>query len=189
MIGAKLGHFLDRPLAPFARRISLAPNVITITGFIITAIAAAVITFNLKVGGLLIIAGGLFDMFDGVIARTNGKSTPFGAFLDSTLDRYSDAFICIAIAWYFFNENNLAGILLTAGSLVGALLISYVRARAEGLAIQCNLGLMERPERVVLLSFGCITGLLFEIMAILFVFSHFTVIQRIAHVYRETSRM
>jgi phosphatidylglycerophosphate synthase len=189
LIGSKLGHFLDRPLGPFAKRISLAPNVITIAGFIITAIAAAVITFNLRVGGLLIIAGGLFDMLDGIIARTNGKSTAFGAFLDSTLDRYSDAFIFIGVAWYFFNEGNLTGVLLTAGSLVGALLVSYVRARAEGLAIQCKLGFMERPERVVLLSFGCITGLLFETIAILFVFSHFTVIQRIAHVYRETSRM
>ncbi len=82
----------------------------------------------------------------------------------------------------------MIGAALAAGSLVGALLISYVRARAEGLGITCHVGLMERPERVVLLASGCLTGWLFPVLVITFVLSHFTVIQRIVHVYRVAGR-
>ncbi len=184
MISAKLGHFLDKPFTPIAKRISISPNILTITGFLITVLAALSIPFSLLSGGLLILLGGFFDMLDGIVARTNGKSTKFGALLDSTLDRYSDSFIFIAVAWYFFDKNNLAGVVLAVLSLVGALLISYVRARAEGIDIECNIGLMERPERVVLLALGCITEWLFAIIIILALLTHATVIQRLWHVYR-----
>jgi phosphatidylglycerophosphate synthase len=183
VISAKLGHLFDKPLAPLAKRISISPNALSVAGFFLTAAAAGVIPLHLGAGGVLILVGGFFDMLDGVVARTNGKRSTFGAFLDSTLDRYSDSLLFLAAAWYFFDRNYLPGVLITIGSLVGALLISYVRARAEGLGIPCHVGLMERPERVVLLSAGCLTGWLFQTMIILFVLSHITVIQRIAHVY------
>lgn len=189
MISAKFGHFLDKPFAPIAKRISISPNILTIIGFLITAMAAASIPFNLITGGILILLGGLFDMFDGIVARTNGKNTKFGAILDSTLDRYSDSFIFIAVAWYFFDNNNLVGVILAVISLVGALLISYVKARAEGIDIECNVGLMERPERVALLAFGCITGWLFPVIIILSLFSHITVMQRVLHVYRMAKNL
>ncbi|MEW6116227.1 MAG: CDP-alcohol phosphatidyltransferase family protein [Nitrospirota bacterium] len=183
MLSAKLGHFLDKPLAPLAKRISLSPNSLSIIGFLITTVAAVTIPFSIRTGGLLILLGGFFDMLDGIVARTNGKNTLFGAFLDSTLDRYSDAFIFLAVAWSFFEQGALSAMLLTLGSLIGALLVSYVRARAEGIGIECHLGLMERPERVVLLATGCIiTGWLPSIMVLLFIFSHLTVLQRIVHV-------
>ncbi|MFQ3573978.1 MAG: CDP-alcohol phosphatidyltransferase family protein [Thermodesulfovibrionales bacterium] len=185
MLSAKLGHILDKPLEPIAKRITIHPNVITIIGLIITVVACAVIPFHLAVGGLLIILGGFFDMLDGVVARANSRNTKFGAFLDSTIDRYSDSLIFIAIAWYFFNEGNLHGVLLTAGAMVGALLISYVRARAEGLGIECKVGLMERPERIVLLAFGCISGLILYVVTLIFVLNHLTVVQRIIHVYKS----
>ena len=92
MICSRFGHFLDRPLTPLIKKIQLNPNTLTITGFVITAIAAFVIPHNLKLGGLLILAGGLFDALDGIVARVQNKTTRFGAFLDSVLDRYSDAF-------------------------------------------------------------------------------------------------
>lgn len=186
MISAKFGHFLDKPLAPIAKRISVSPNILTIFGFLVTVAAAISIPYNLTAGGILILIGGLFDMFDGIVARTNGKNTKFGALLDSTLDRYSDSFLFMAAAWYFFDNNNLTGMIFSAGSLVGALLISYVRARAEGIGIQCNVGLMERPERIVLLALGCLTGWLFPAVVVLFFFSHVTVIQRMVHVYKMT---
>jgi len=186
LISAKLGHFLDEPFAPLAKRIAVSPNILTGAGFLITAAAALVIPFNTLAGGLLIIAGGFFDMLDGIVARTNGKSTRFGALLDSTLDRYSDSFIFIAIAWFFFDRNNLAGVMLSIGSLVGAFVISYVRARAEGIGIECAVGIMERPERVVLLAFGCITGWLFPVIVLLFLLSHITAVQRILHVRKMT---
>lgn len=184
MLSAKLGHLLDKPLGPIAKIISLNPNVLTLAGFLMTAVAAVFIPFNLRAGGFLVLLGGFFDMLDGAVARANMKTTRFGAFLDSTLDRYSDAFLFLAIAWYFLERNNLSGSLFALGGLVGALLISYVRARAEGLGIECQVGLMERPERVVLLSAGCITGWLFPVVLALFFFTHITVLQRIIHVYK-----
>lgn len=188
MIGAKLGHFLDKPLAPLIKKISISPNVLTITGFGITVLAGICIPFNLFLGGILILVGGLFDMLDGIVARVNHKKTDFGALLDSTLDRYSDSIIFISIAWYFFEMNNLTGVIFTATGLVGAFLISYVRARAEGIGIKCNVGLMERPERIVLIAFGCLLNWLLTIVIFLSIFSHITAIQRIFYVYRETKR-
>lgn len=188
MIGARLGHFLDKPLGPIAKRISLNPNALSVTGFLVTAAAALCIPFHLISAGLLILAGGVFDLLDGIVARTNSKTTEFGAFLDSTLDRYADSFLFLAAAWHFMVLGDVLGVALAAGSLVGALLISYVRARAEGLGITCHVGLMERPERVVLLAFGCLTGWLLPVLIVTFLLSHFTVIQRIVHVYREAGR-
>lgn len=184
MISAKLGHILDRPLGPLGRKIPLSPNCLTVIGFLVTVTAAVIIPFNLLTGGLLILLGGVFDMLDGLVARANGKTSLFGAFLDSTLDRYSDAFLFLAITWYFLERNDPVGAFVTLGGLVGALLTSYVRARAEGISIPCTVGLMERPERVVLLALGCLTGRPFPFMAVLFVFSHITVMQRVYCVYR-----
>jgi len=184
LLSAKLGHIFDKSLEPIARKITLSPNTITIVGFVITVVASAVIPFNLLIGGVLILLGGLFDMLDGIVARTNRKNTRFGAFLDSTIDRYCDSFIFIAVAWYFFNEGHLFGVLITAGAMVGAVLISYVRARAEGLGIECKVGIMERPERIVLIAFGCISGLIFPVMVAIFLLNHLTVLQRIRHVYK-----
>lgn len=186
MLIAKLGHFLDKPLAPIAKKITINPNILTLLGFFITIFAAITIPFNLFIGGLLILFGSLFDMLDGIVARNNGRATKFGALLDSVLDRYSDSFLFIAVAVYFFNNNNLSAVIFSIGSLVGALLISYVRARAEGIGIECNVGIMERPERIVLLSFGCISGWLLYSIFILFVLTHITAIHRILHVYRIT---
>lgn len=186
MISAKLEHILDKPLAPIAKLIPVSPNVLSFTGFVVTLAAAMLIPFNATAGGLVILIGGSFDFLDGVVARTNGKDTKFGALLDSTLDRYADAALFLAIIWLFFKEDNLIGIFFAICSLVGAFLVSYVRARAEGLGIGCNVGLMERPERIVLLAAGCLTGRLFSVILILFVLSHITVVQRVVHVYRKT---
>ena len=188
MISAKLGHILDKPLEPFARRISLSPNIISLAGFCITLLAAYIIPRHLQAGGVLILLGGLFDMLDGVVARTNGKASRFGALLDSTLDRFSDASLLIGSAWFFFSQENMLGVGLSAGTLVGSLLVSYVRARAEGLGLTCHVGIMERPERIVLLAFGCLTGWMLPVMIVLFIFSHFTVFQRVIHVYRQSSQ-
>jgi phosphatidylglycerophosphate synthase len=184
VLGAKLGHFLDKPLAPLARLIPLSPNIITLVGFAVTIAAAASIPFNLLIGGLLILLGGFFDMLDGIVARINEKKSRFGAFLDSTLDRYSDSFIFIAIAWLFYEQGNAAGSLFAVGGLAGALIISYAKARAEGLGIGCDTGIMERPERILLLALGCITGWLYYTVVLLFFLNHATALQRIIHVYR-----
>jgi phosphatidylglycerophosphate synthase len=188
MLGAKLGHFLDSPLSPIAKRIPFSPNILTVAGFLITIIAALVIPNHIRLGGILILIGGIFDMFDGIVARAGGKTTRFGAFLDSVLDRYSDAFFFLAIAWYFAKNGNNTGIFLSLGTLVGAFLISYTRARAEGLGESCYTGIMERPERIVLLIFGTITGWLVPVLWVMLVLTHITVVQRIYHVWRLMNR-
>jgi phosphatidylglycerophosphate synthase len=184
VISAKLGHFLDAPFSQFAKRIPLSPNALSIIGFLITTFAALIIPNNLRLGGILILVGGMFDFFDGIVARTQGRVTQFGAFLDSVLDRYSDAFLFIAISWYFIRKDDLAGAYLSLGTLVGAFLISYARARAEGLGESCHTGIMERPERIILLSFATITGWVIPVLWVMLVLTHITVIQRIYHVWK-----
>lgn len=184
MLSAKLGHFLDKPLSPFTKKIPLSPNFLTVTGFFITVVAAFIIPHNLKIGGIMILIGGIFDMLDGIVARTKGKSSRFGAFLDSVLDRYSDAFIFLALAWYLAEKGYHTGSFICIGILVGAFLISYTRARAEGLGESCHVGIMERPERIILIVFAILTGLLIPILWIMLILTHFTVFQRIIYVRR-----
>ncbi len=182
MLSDHLGHFLDRPLSPLAKRIAVNPNIITVLGFIVTTCAAVVLTRSLVWGGVLILVGGVFDMLDGIIARVNNRATSFGAFLDSVLDRYSDSFLLIGFAWVFYQRGSPVGMFLSVGTLVGSLIISYARARAEGLGTNCHTGLMERPERIILMIIGAFSGLILPMMWILFIFTHITVIQRIFHV-------
>jgi phosphatidylglycerophosphate synthase len=184
MIGAKFGHFLDKPLTPFVKKIPLNPNVLTTAGFVITVAAAFVLPHNIRLGGLLIVAGGLFDMLDGISARVNNKVTKFGAFLDSLLDRYSDAFLFLSVAWYLAKEGDHTGAFLSIGTLVGAFLISYARARAEGLGEECKTGIMERPERIMLLVLSALTGWFVPVLFVMFVLTHVTVIQRAYHVWK-----
>jgi len=187
MLSAKLGHFLDTPLRPVAKRIPFSPNILTIIGFLITVLAAFIIPYNIRLGGVVILIGGLFDMLDGIVARVGGKTTKFGAFLDSVLDRYSDAAIFLAVAWYLAEKGDHTGAFLSLGALVGAFLISYTRARAEGLGESCHTGIMERPERIILLIFAALTGWITPVLWIMLVLTHITVVQRIYHVRRKMS--
>jgi phosphatidylglycerophosphate synthase len=188
MLSARLGHFLDRPLGPFLKRIKLTPNSLTVIGFVITCIAAVLIPRNLTLGGVFILIGGVFDMIDGIVARTQGQTTKFGAFLDSLLDRYSDGFLFLGISWYFMIRENYTGVLISLGTLMGAYLISYARARAEGLSESCHVGIMERPERILLLIFATLTGWIVPVLWIMFVLTHITVVQRMFHVRKMMRR-
>lgn len=187
MIGARWGHSLDETLKPLARRLNINPNTLTIVGFLLTAFSGVVLSRDLRTGGILILVAGLFDMFDGAVARAHGRVTDFGAYLDSVLDRYSDAFFFLGTAWYL-REESLIAVFLSLGSLIGAFLVSYTRARAEGLSKECKTGLMERPERILLLSFGCLTGLIVPVLWVMFCLTHFTVLQRIYYVLKQLSK-
>lgn len=184
MLSNYFGHFLDKPLSPVAKKIKINPNAITIIGFLITTVAAITIPYNLRLGGILIFCGGFFDMLDGIIARVNRRTTNFGAFLDSVLDRYSDSFLLLGFSWYFLKTGAITGMFLSLGTLVGTLIISYTKARAEGLGRDCRAGLMERPERVILMIFGALTGWILPVMWVMLVLTHATVIQRIFHVWK-----
>ena len=186
MLSARLGHSLDVPLGFIAKRIPFSPNTLTVTGFVITVIAAFVIPYNIRLGGIFIMIGGIFDMLDGIVARTSGKTTKFGAFLDSVLDRYSDAFLFLSLSYYLAANGNHTGSFLSLGTLVGAFLISYARARAEGLGESCHTGIMERPERIILLIFATITGWIIPVLWLMLILTHITVAQRIYHFRKMT---
>ena len=188
MIGEKLGHVFDKPLERFARKIPFHPNTLTITGFLVTAVASYALSTNLILGGVLVLAGGMFDVFDGVVARINEKKTKFGAFLDSVLDRCSDALIILAVGWNLYHRGNATAAALCVVTLVGAFLISYTRARAEGLGENCDHGLMERPERIVLIAIGAITGSSIPVVWAMTVLTYYTVLQRIHFVWKMTRR-
>ncbi len=185
MLSAKLGHFLDSPLRPIAKRIPLSPNFLTIFGFLITVVAGFIIVLlkNTVIGGIVILIGGLFDALDGIVARAGGKATRFGAFLDSVLDRCSDAVLFLSLSWFLLEKDSITGAYLSLGTLVGAFLVSYTRARAEGLGESCYTGIMERPERIMLLIFATITGWLIPILWIMLILTYFTVLQRVYHTW------
>jgi len=188
MLSEKLGHALDKPLEAFARRIPFSPNTITITGFTLTVASSILLAHNLTMGALCLLPAGLLDMLDGIVARSRGESSSFGAFLDSVLDRYSDAAILLAIAWNLGNDGQRTGVLLALSTLVGSLIISYVRARAEGLGVSCNHGLMERPERLILLFIGAVSGYMVPMLWLLAGLTHLTVLQRILFAKKQFKR-
>lgn len=185
MLSAVFGHFLDKPLGEFARKINANPNLLTVAGFLITSFGAAILPANLFAGGIFILLGSLFDMLDGVVARANKKTTMFGAFLDSFLDRISDAFIFLSVAWLLYANDDRTGALLSVGAMTAAFLVSYARARAEGLGISNSSGIMERPERIILLVFAMLTGWLHPVLWILFSLTAITVIQRVYAVWSK----
>lgn len=186
MIGARLGHFLDKPLSPLTRRINANPNTLTVAGFLITTLAAVVLARHLLAGGVLILLGGVLDMLDGIVARNSGRTTEFGAFLDSVLDRYADSFLFLGLAWYLAAADDHTGAFLSLGTMLGAYLVSYTRARAEGLGRECKNGIMERPERIVLLAFGAISGWITPVLWAMFFLTHFTALQRVFIVWKAT---
>jgi phosphatidylglycerophosphate synthase len=185
LIGEKYGHFLDKPLGRFFKNSPVPPNTITLIGFGATTLAALVLSYHLFWGGVLVLLGSLFDMLDGIVARVNGRTTAFGAYLDSVLDRYSDGFLFLGLAYNL--REYPTGIALSLGTLLGAFLVSYARARAEGLGEDCKVGIMERPERIILLALGALSGLIVHALWIMFVLTQFTVLQRIFYTKKTLS--
>ena len=185
MLSEKFSHLLDKPLTPLAKALPVSPNVITFIGMLITSSSGFVIPESLLWGGLIILAGGAFDLLDGIVARVNNKVSRFGALLDSTFDRIADGFIFLGISLYFFYHLDENALIITLLCMIASFLISYVRARAEGVKVPCNVGIIERPERLIFLAFGCLTGILYHVLIILTLLSWITVIQRIFYVKRQ----
>lgn len=167
----------------------ITPNMLTVAGLCLSLFTAAVIASGaLLAGGLLLLFAGIFDMFDGALARVTGKSSTFGAFFDSTLDRIAEAGIGLGLLWYYTLHHSLFGTTMLYLVIVGSLMISYARARAEGLNIECKVGLMARPERVIVLAIGLLLGAAVTpwVLALLAITTWATVLQRIVHVWHET---
>jgi CDP-diacylglycerol--glycerol-3-phosphate 3-phosphatidyltransferase len=169
---------------------------LTILGLLLSILTALVIAQGiLLAGGLLVLFAGIFDMFDGAMARVRNEASTFGAFLDSTLDRYSESIILFGLFLYALQRPGLhalwpfpyeqpwmIALIYIAG--IGSLMVSYAKARAEGLGLECKTGLLARPERVVILAIGLLTGTVMWALILLAVFSHVTAIERVVHVMR-----
>jgi len=186
MLSNKYSHVFDKSLRRIAKIIPFSPNSLSIIGFLITLYACYRLSFDLLAGGALILIGALFDILDGAVARTKNRLTRFGAFLDSVLDRYSDAFIFLAIAYNLGHASNITGVILCVGTLLGSFMTSYSRARAEGIGEECKYGIIERPERIILISFGAMSGFIVPILWVLVVLTNFTAMQRIYYIWNVT---
>jgi len=184
-------YYFTQPVLQLLARTGITPSAITWLGFLLTAGAAAlIITGHLFAAGFVVLVGGFFDMLDGALARHKGQVTRFGALLDSTLDRLAEAVLLLGILVLYAREQLFAPILLVCAALVGSLLVSYIRARAEALGLECEVGLFTRPERVIVLALGLLLNHVFDALiialAIIVVLSFFTVAQRVIHVWQQT---
>ena len=207
MFEAKLKPRLEMILSVVANKmvaIGITANMVTLFGFVVNLIAAFYFaTGRLVTSGILILFGGSFDMIDGAVARAQRNSRASGALLDSVIDRYSEGFLLLGALIYFYSLESLLGIILAFSAWFGSILVSYVRARAEGLQVTCKVGLMQRPERIILLGAGTVlqgallhkfpflqsTGMiLLCTLGILTLTSHITAIHRLIFSYQELSR-
>ncbi len=166
---------------------NLSPNAITVIGLALNIVVAAIIASgNLLLGGALLLVAGAFDVVDGAVARATNQVSRFGSFFDSTMDRYADAVILGGVLVYFVNDDTgVWPIMLTFVTLVGSLMISYTRSKAESIDLRGDVGFAQRAERVIILSAGLLIGYPVWAVGILAVLTQFTVLQRILHVWRE----
>lgn len=184
-----LGTQLRRVFKPMTRalqRLKITPNQVTVAGTVLTVAAAALVATNhLIIAGIVFLAAGSCDMLDGALARLSKQVTPFGAFLDSTLDRFSEGVMFAAIAYLLATQARTLDVALVALALVGSVMVSYTRARAESLGLECKVGLMSRPERVILIAIGLFFNVLPYVVYIMLALTAFTVVQRVVHTYGQ----
>ncbi len=191
-IRRNLAYRITTPIVGILSKSGITPNTLTLTNLALNIAAAYVIaTGHFLLGGALILGSGLFDLLDGALARFSKQTTRFGAVLDSTVDRISEAAtLCGLLIWYVPQEGATLEIVLILVVLVGSFLVSYIRARAEGLGWQCQIGLFTRAERVIVLAIGLlVSGVsvhsVFVALCVLAVFSFVTVVQRLVHLWKQ----
>ncbi len=180
-----------RRLVPLLRVVKLTPNALTMLGLLVCACSAVLVALGyLTLGGIVLLLAGAFDILDGALARVSGRMHRYGAFLDSTTDRYAECFTYIALLYFFLRHphSNVEPMLVTF-ALTGSLLVSYVRARAQSLGFAADGGLLARPERVVITVIGLmVPPLLIWALWILAVLTNFTALQRIWLVWQQARR-
>ncbi len=168
-------------------RLGVVPNALTVLGYLLHLPAMYVLAQGrLQLGGILVTAASLFDALDGSVARETGQTSAFGAFLDSTLDRYSEATILLGLLLWYARIGARLEIVLIYAAALGSLMVSYTRARGEGIGIQCKEGLLTRFERVVLIVLGLLARQVRLMLWALAILTHATAVQRIYVVWRAT---
>ena len=174
---------LIRPLARVLSAIRVRPDALTVAGWVLSVCAATLFALGYtKTAGAVMLFAGLFDALDGAVARESNLMSSFGAFLDSTLDRLSESAIFVGIVFFYASSSRPYEALLAGVAMTFSLMTSYTRARAEGLGFECEVGLLERAGRVVLLSLLSLTGFLIVGVGLVAVGALVTTTQRIFHV-------
>lgn len=190
-----LSHYKDRltpwsdPLARGLLALRLRPNHLTVLGLGVSLLAALSFARGRQGwGAVLLMLAGLFDFFDGSLARLSGQVTPFGAFLDSVIDRYSDLVVLAGILILFVRGGRPRDVVVTLVALIGTVMVSYTKARAQAIGVACEIGFLERPERLILLIAGGLLGLLGPALWVLAVLANVTAIHRILYTRRAARR-
>jgi CDP-diacylglycerol--glycerol-3-phosphate 3-phosphatidyltransferase len=166
--------------------LGLSPNALTIIGCLLTiAVSVLIALGHLRLGGFLLILTEAFDFLDGTLARLQGRKTKYGSFLDSSLDRISDSAVLMALAWYYMGQANKLAVLLALVAIVGSMMVSYTRARAEIIQVDCKVGFLTRVERSSILIAALVLNLIVPALWILAVGTVATSIHRMIYVYLE----
>lgn len=175
----------------------LSPNAVTLLGLVGAGVGAYFIGIGMFwIGGIVVLLAGILDMFDGALARMTGRVSPFGALLDSVVDRVSEAVALLGLLVFYVTHSSptsSTGAILVYLALTGSIMVSYLRARSEGLGIECNVGVMTRPERVAILGIGLIVGhwlpvVILVVLGVIASLTIFTSIQRLFHSWRTLNR-
>jgi len=199
MLTERIGDAFARPLDAAVRAFArFSPDVLTITGLVLNGLACAFFAFAggkgftsphmLRVGAVVALLASIFDMLDGRVARRRGRETKFGAFLDSTMDRYSDMVLYMGLMILYARVDKTPHMVLVWVAAFGSFMTSYARARAESLIPRCTVGLLERPERIVILVLGGLTNRMVAALWIIAVLSNVTAIQRVVYTYFELKK-
>ena len=184
-----LASRLTDPVIEGLSRSGITPDALTITGLAINIGAAYVIaTGHFLPGGLLILVAGVCGLLDGALARFVKQTTKFGALFDSTADRISEAALFFGLIVWYMLEGSAMGVMLASAALIGSFLVSYIRARAEGLGLECKVGLFTRAERVIVLTIGLVVNQVTIALWVLVVFAYVTVIQRLVYLRQQTRK-
>jgi CDP-diacylglycerol--glycerol-3-phosphate 3-phosphatidyltransferase len=180
-----------QPLAVALARAGIQANWLTYLGFLLNVVVAVLVAQGwLGIAGLTFLIVNALDFLDGAVARAAGTAGAFGAFLDSVLDRYSEAVVFVGLIVWYSREGDTLAVIVSALAMAGSFMVSYCRARAEGLGLDCEVGLLQRPERIVVLGLGLMLTeytspiVLVAVLVVLAVLTNFTTIQRMRHVGR-----
>jgi len=174
---------IEAPLARMFAKVGFSPNKITFLGLLISALAAyQIVIANLIAAGILLIVGSFLDMIDGALARLQGKSNLTGALIDSSSDRLSEALIFLGLLIHYANKSEDVTTILVYIALVFSFMVSYLRARGEGLGVDCKVGFMTRPERVIVLAIGLLSNNVVISLWVIAILSFITSLHRFWHI-------
>lgn len=183
--------YVERPVAGALAKMGVSPNMVTFAGLVGAGISAWLLSEGmLWVGGVVMLIAGVLDLFDGALARNTGQDSPFGALLDSVVDRVSEIVVLLGLLLYYVRSGSLEGTVLVYLAVGGSVMVSYLRARSEGLGIDCKVGVMTRPERVAALGIGLIVGhwvpvVVLVVLGVIAALTILTTVQRMFHTWRS----